>query len=105
MLLWYYHSLNHLEDMSSVKFKYEKDKIVEGIRKLYSLAAGIKEQVKELGSPLKNISDYKKLFITKIASIKSKIEEYQQSTVFFEEFEKASAEVGIEIGRKIKKLS
>lgn len=43
---------------------------------------------------LKNMSDYKKLFSSKISSIKSKIDEYNQSTVFFREFERMSVDYG-----------
>jgi hypothetical protein len=38
------------------------------------------------------MNDYKKLFSSKISSIKAKIEDYGQSAAFFREFEKSSVE-------------
>lgn len=85
--MWYHHSLNHLEEQSpTVKFRFQTDKISEGITKLYHLAAGIKESTKDASLLLKNMSDYKKLFSSRISSIKAKIEEYRQSAEFFEDF-------------------
>ena len=83
LLFWYYHSLSHLEEEGTSKFKHLNDKIVEGIKKLFGLAGSIKDHVKETILLLKNMSDYKKLFSSKISSIKSKIEEYGQAAVFF----------------------
>jgi hypothetical protein len=86
LLFWYYHSLSHLEEEGASKFKHHNDKIVEGIKKLFALAGSIKEHVKESLLLLKNMNDYKKLFSSKISSIKAKVEDYGQSGAFFREF-------------------
>lgn len=102
LMMWYHHSLNHLEEQStSVKFRFQTDKISEGINKLYYLAAGIKESTKEAGTLLKNMSDYKKLFSSRISSIKMKIEEYTQAAEFFEDFEKISMGYGEHLQKNI----
>jgi hypothetical protein len=48
------------------------------------------------------MSDYKKLFSSRISSIKAKIEEYRQAGEFFEEFEKISKGYGESLQRNIK---
>jgi len=73
-LFWYYHSLSHLEEEGTCKFKHLNDKIVEGIKKLFGLAGSIKDHVKETLSLLKNMGDYRKLFSSKISSIKNKMD-------------------------------
>ena len=42
LLFWYYHSLGHLEEEGTSKFRHLNDKIVEGIKKLFGLAGSIK---------------------------------------------------------------
>jgi len=47
---------------------------VEGIKKLFGLAGSIKDHVKETLLLLKNMGDYRKLFSSKISSIKNKMD-------------------------------
>lgn len=59
--------------------------------------------MKDVALLLKNMSDYKKLFSSKISSIKNKILEYEHAAAFFREFERSSVDYGRLLERNIAK--
>ena len=76
--------------------KYEKDKIVEGINKMYTIHVKIKEIYKhniEISQTLLLIKDYKNIFQSKIKSITDKMaQRHHNHDSFVPDFETQAIE-------------
>ena len=71
LLCTYYHSLGHCDIFGGL-IKFEKNKIVEGINKLYKLHSKIRELFRSNFWDLKSISSHKKFISTNVKHIQTK---------------------------------
>lgn len=92
LLCTYYHSLCHFELISKFMFNWgkelilEKEKIVEGINKMYTIHLKIKDLYKhntDIINALSLITDYKRIFSNKIDSVQAKSGQARQSQDHF----------------------